>query len=141
MITITETEFMKFSGILLSNELPGLDDDSNKVNRVIKLWTRRVYDVIRASTRAIPPDDRLSDFQIESIKEAICEYGMYYLKNGDLYRQSGFDEDKGMLSDPENIKKIQFPPICMDYLRRAGLIKRSIGKRFVYSQEVDSYFY
>ena len=141
MITITESEFLKFSGILLSNELPGLDDDSNRVERTIKLWTRRVYDVMRTSTRSIPPDDKLSDFQIESIKEAICEYGMYYLKNGDLYRQSGFDEDKGLRLDPESIKKIQFPTICMDYLRRAGLIKRSIGKRFVYSQEVDSYFY
>lgn len=141
MITITESEFLKFSGILLSNELPGLDDDSNRVERTIKLWTRRVYDVMRTSTRSIPPDDKLSDFQIEAIKEAICEYGMYYLKNGDLYRQSGFDEDKGKLADHTDLTRIKFPTVCLDLLRRAGLIKRSIGKRFVYSQEVDSYFY
>ncbi len=140
MITITQEEFLKFSGINLASELLSLDDDSNKAGRTIKLWTNRVYDAMRASTRSIPKDEQLSDFQIESIKDAICEYGMYYLKNGDLYRQSGFDEDKGKLADATDIERIRFPAICVDYLRRAGLIKRGIGRSVVFSQTLDNYY-
>lgn len=139
MITITEAEFLSFSGISLSQELPGLDDDSRKVERAIKLWTNRVYSVMRTSTSRVPKDEDLSDFQVESIKDAICEYGMYYLKNGDLFRQSGFDEDKGKLADIADIERVQFPVICTDYLRRAGLIKRSFGVGINFSQTHDNY--
>lgn len=140
MITITSDDFRKYSGISLEIEIPDLDDNSNKITRTISLWTNRVYNVMRASSRRVPKDEELSEFQKESIKNAICEYGMYYLRNGDLYRQSGFDEDKGKLADINDIERVHFPIICSEMLRRAGLIKRAIGITAVYNQDLDSYY-
>lgn len=141
MITISPNDFLLYTGINLDIELADLDDASNKVNRAIILWTDRIYDLMRQSARKIPEDKDLSEFQVISIKRAICEYGMYYLKNGDLMRQSGFDEDKGKLLDRVDIERLQYPSSCYDILRKAGLIRRSLGTSYVYSQNYDSYHY
>ena len=141
MITITQQEFLEYTGINLEIELPDLDDGSNKVDRTISLWTRRVYrEMQKASSRPIPNDEELTENQIQAIKDAICEYGEYYLKNGDLYRLGGFDEDKGQLIQASEIEKIQFPLVCLDILRTSGLIRRSLSRRSVYSQDKDWWY-
>ncbi len=138
MITITQQEFLEYTGINLEIELPDLDDGSNKVDRTISLWTRRVYrEMQKASSRPIPKDEELTETQEQAIKEAICEYGEYYLKNGDLYRQSGFNEDKGKLIDASDLEKIKFPTQILDILRTSGLIRRNLSPRVVFSQNHD----
>ena len=104
MITITENEYLTYTGVSLAIELDGLDDNGNKVNRFITLITNRVYDKI---SKPIPTT--LTAYQEQSIKRAICEYGAYYLKNGDLTRLSGYDEDKGVTIDPMIKQSIVFP--------------------------------
>ena len=84
----------------------------------------------RNSVRPIPDDDKLNENQISAIKDCICEYGMYYFKNGDLYRQSGFSEDKGQLVSMKELEKIRFPKVCFDILKQYGLIARSFGRKF-----------
>lgn len=131
MITITKDEFLEYSGINLDAEIPGLDDETRKVERTIELWTKRVYlEANRNSIRPIPTDDKLTEQQKQAIKDAICEYGMYYFRNGDLYRQSGFSEDKGQLINTKELEKIRFPKICLDILKQQGLIRRSFGRKF-----------
>ena len=91
MITITNEDFIEYTGIDLSLELKDLDDGYEKVDRTIRLWTKRVYREMGLSTTRARY--QFSEYQINAIKECIIEYGMYYLKNGDLYRLSGYDED------------------------------------------------
>ena len=129
MITITNNEYLQYTGRNLDIELRDLDDAGNKVDRVIKLWTNRVYGEL---TAPVPADDKLTELQAQSIKDAICEYGEYYCKNGDLYRQSGYDEDKGLTISPEELAKIQFPKQCIEILRRSGLIRRGLNTRRTY---------
>lgn len=138
MVTITEQEYLNYTGVSLAVELSDLDDGPNKIPRILKLWTNRVYSHI---TKPIPQDDKLSDFQIETIKNAIIEYGEYYLRNGDLYRLSGYDEDKGKTLDASDIEKIKFPKHIIDSLRHAGLIRRNLGVKVKYSQDLDDGWY
>lgn len=141
MITITQQEFLDYTGINLELELHDLDDSSNKVDRTISLWTRRVYrEMQKTSSRSIPKDEDLTENQVQTIKDAICEYGEYYLKNGDLYRQSGFDEERGKLLDASDLEKIKFPTHILDMLRTSGLIRRSLSRRSVYSQDKDWWY-
>lgn len=141
MITITQQEFLDYTGINLELELHDLDDSSNKVDRTILLWTKRVYNEMRKnSVRAIPKDEDLTENQVQTIKDAICEYGEYYLKNGDLYRQSGFDEERGKLLDASDLEKIKFPTHIIDMLRASGLIRRSLNFTTKYSQDHDIYW-
>jgi hypothetical protein len=138
MITITSEDFLKYAGINLDIEVRGLDDDSNKVNRTIDLWTNRVYrEANRNSAKPIPDDSLLNANQIKSIKDAICEYGTYYFKNGDLYRQSGYSEDKGQTISSKELDKIKFPRECIEILRQYGLIVRSIGRSYNRNQNLD----
>ncbi len=139
MVTITIDEYRIYTGIDLSVELRGLDDDSNKIDRAIRLWTQRVYrEARRNSIAPIPPKEKLLPNQIQAIKDAICEYGEYYLKNGDLYRQSGFSEENGVMVDSHSLDKLRFPQVCLDILRQNGLIKRSIGRMEHYNQDFDN---
>ncbi len=138
MITITEQEFLEYTGINLSIELHDYDDGGNKVDRAIKLWTRRVYlEARNASGKPLLKSEHLSDKQVKAIKDAICEYGEYYLENGDLYRLSGFDEEKGQLISASEKEKIRFPQVCIDILRTAGLLRRNLGTKRKYSQTHD----
>lgn len=137
MITIDDIEFLEYSGINLSIELVDLDDGGNKVERTIKLWTRRVYDQINVR---IETHLDLSPTQIETIKEAICEYGMYYLKNGDIFRASGYHEDKGLIVPQQEMEKIKFPEHIIDMLRRSGLIRRGLSVRRKYNQTRDNFY-
>lgn len=138
MITISKEEYLNYTGRNLEIELQDLDDGANKVERTIKLWTNRVYSHI---TRPIPDDNKMSDYQKQCIKDAICEYGEYYLKNGDLYRLSGFDEDKGQLINHQEINKIKFPQVCIDLLRQCGLIRSNLGRVYKASQNFDNYYF
>lgn len=141
MITITQQEFLEYTGINLEIELPDLDDGSNKVDRTISLWAKRVYNEMRKnSVKPISKDEDLTENQVQTIKDAICEYGEYYLKNGDLYRQSGFDEERGKLLDASDLEKIKFPNHIIDMLRASGLIRRSLSRRSVYSQDKDWWY-
>ncbi len=136
MITITEQEYLDYTGINLGSELKDLDDGPNKISRAIKLWTNRVY---RQMTKPVKIDTELTAEQIQAIKDCICEYGEYYFRNGDLYRLSGFDEDKGVLINQDEIKKVQFPNSCIDILRSVGLIRRGLGISYKYDQHKDWY--
>ncbi len=133
MITIEKEEYKDYHGIDLDLELEGLDDESNKAERTILLWTKRVYKEMRKlSTKPIPTDDKLTDIQVVAIKEAILEYGAYYLKNGDLHHQSGFSEDKGQIIQRDELDKLLFPDEIVDSLRKVGLITRNFGRTSYY---------
>lgn len=134
MITVTNQEFLEYSGIDLNIELPSDDDSQNKVERFITKCTKRVY---RLFTRPTIADSELSDLQEESIKEAICEYVEYILRNGDLSRTSGYDEDKGIVVSHQEIQKASIPGSVVDILRHCGLVKRNIGRSSRISQSLD----
>lgn len=138
MITITKEDFIEYTGIDLSLELKDLDDGMKKVDRTIRLWTKRVYDEMRLSTNKARY--QFSEFQKETIKDCIIEYGMYYLKSGDLYSLSGYDEDKGKTIDALDIARIQFPQVLIRKLQNARLINRSFGSRIRYSQDFDDVY-
>ena len=139
MITITKEEFLNYSGIDLALELRDLDDGYSKVDRTLNLWAKRVHREMGLSS-ARTKRKEYSEYQKESIKECICEYGLYYLKNGDLFQLSGYDEDKGKTIDFGDIAKIQFPRHCMRILQHAGLINRSLGRRINISQNYDDMY-
>ena len=62
MVTITNEDFIEYTGIDLSLELKDLDDGYEKVDRTIRLWTTRVYrEMGLSTTRARYPIFRISN--------------------------------------------------------------------------------
>lgn len=126
LITITREEFLTYSGRDLSIELPSNDRDTDKVVTTINLWTNRVYDEI--FVRFDKYDSKnFSERQKQAIKRAICDYGMYYLTSGDLYRESGYSLENGSNVSQSELENVRFPNYIKENLRRIGLRIRNLS--------------
>jgi hypothetical protein len=126
LITITREEFLTYSGRDLSIELPSNDRDTDKVVTTINLWTNRVYDEI--FVRFDKYDSKnFSERQKQAIKRAICDYGMYYLTSGDLYRESGYSLENGSNVSQSELENMRFPNYIKENLRRIGLRIRNLS--------------
>lgn len=126
LITITKEEFLTYSGRDLSVELPSNDRDTDKVVTTINLWTNRVYDEI--FVRFDKYDSKnFSERQKQAIKRAICDYGMYYLTSGDLYRESGYSLENGSNVSQSELENMRFPNYIKENLRRIGLRIRNLS--------------
>lgn len=126
LITITREEFLTYSGRDLSIELPSNDRDTDKVVTTINLWTDRVYDEI--FVRFDKYDSKnFSERQKQAIKRAICDYGMYYLTSGDLYRESGYSLENGSNVSQSELENMRFPNYIKENLRRIGLRIRNLS--------------
>lgn len=130
LITITREEFLTYSGRDLSIELPSNDRDTDKVVTTINLWTNRVYDEIFVKFDKYDSKN-FSERQKQAIKRAICDYGMYYLTSGDLYRESGYSLENGSNVSQSELENMRFPNYIKENLRRIGLRIRNLS--YVYN--------
>lgn len=126
LITITKEEFLTYSGRDLSIELPSNDRDIDKVVTTINLWTNRVYDEIFVRFDKYDSEN-FSERQKQAIKRAICDYGMYYLTSGDLYRESGYSLENGSNVSQSELENMRFPNYIKENLRRIGLRIRNLS--------------
>jgi len=126
LITITREEFLTYSGRDLSIELPSNDRDTDKVVTTINLWTNRVYDEIFVKFDKYDSKN-FSERQKQAIKRAICDYGMYYLTSGDLYRESGYSLENGSNVSQSELENMRFPNYIKENLRRIGLRIRNLS--------------
>lgn len=130
MIVVDKNYFLNYSGWNLDIQLEGRDDDVNKSERQLQRWTRTVYrEVNRMSLRPIPKKEELSPLQLRTLQDAVCEYGMFVLENGDLFDQSGYDRKTKSITNQNELARAKFPKHIVDMLNNAGLIKKSLGSR------------
>lgn len=114
MVELTYNEFLERTGIDLSKELNDNNIDmgvDQLIDVYLKRWTKYVYRLIdKVSITKIPNDDELSYYQINAIKDAICELGMYNL---------GYTQDEYDNIDEELIR-------MLNSVRRKSLGRRAI---------------
>lgn len=117
MITVSIDEFKEYDGRDLTLELRA--DDSNEIttaNRFLKMCSRKIYEYIRMnSARNVKSDEKMSSTQVETLKNAMCEYGIFILRNGDVDNQ------------PETAVKM--PTHIHTMLKVAGLITSNLGRK------------
>lgn len=130
MIVLTKAEFREYSGYDLNEEVTRFSRSENTeaaAARLLRLWAYRIRDLIVAGRRGGIPEENYSANQVDAVKRATAEYGIYFLQQGDLFQESGFDPDRGMLAPVSELEKIRMPKKVTDILRHAGLIISSIG--------------
>lgn len=89
MILITQNDFTERTGVDLSADTreDGLTND-RQATALITRWEKYVYQV--ASKMGFPiVDDKLNEAQIEDVKDAVCNYGLSCVLNGDLQALGG----------------------------------------------------
>lgn len=117
MIILTQIEFTERTGISLVDELREGDVTQDRLaETMLERWAKRVYKEINKLPhyRYYEVDEKLSEGQIEDIKQATADYGLYVLRNGDLSATNGVDE--------KGIKREVFPSFIIRDLKNHGLI-------------------
>lgn len=117
MIILTQIEFTERTGISLVDELREGDFTQDRLaETMLERWAKRVYKEINKLPhyRYYEVDEKLSEGQIEDIKQATADYGLYVLRNGDLSATNGVDE--------KGIKREVFPSFIIRDLKNHGLI-------------------
>ena len=126
---ITADEFKEYTGIDLEAELRNTANPSNKVAAFLKRVEDRMETYLNANffhniTAEYP---KFSDFQKEHYKLALIEQAYYIFKNGDIYSDSGYDPDKGVIANKKELNGMIIAPAARDHLRMTGLWSRYLG--------------
>ena len=83
MILITQGDFLERTTIDLSQELRDGNISANEqAEQLLLKWERFVYKIASKMGCSIR-EDRLNENQINSIKDAVCNYGAFCMVNGD----------------------------------------------------------
>lgn len=89
MILITQNDFTERTGVDLSADLreDGITTD-RQATALIQRWERYVYKTASRFPNFIN-NENLNEAQIEDIKNAVCDYGLACILNGDLESKGG----------------------------------------------------
>ena len=129
---ITADEFEEYFGINLEKELRDTSNPSNKVDSFLKRVANRMETYLNANffRRVTDEYPKFSNFQKEHYKLALLEQAYYTFKNGDIYADSGYDPDKGIIANKKELNGLVIAPAARDHLRMTGLWSRHIGNYF-----------
>lgn len=126
MIILTRDEFLYATAIDMYLECKDGDLAPEETAEIIfTRWSNILYkEVKKNSLRPIPSDDKLSSLQVETIKDVLCNLGLYYKTHGDIKALGCIDENGNPIA--------AVPSALIDDLRHCGLIKLKLGRRSVW---------
>lgn len=130
---ITADEFRDWTGIDLAKELKDTNNPSNKVDAFLRRVEVRMESYMNARFFKNISDlyPEFSNFQKDQYKLALLEQAFYVYHNGDIYADSGYDPDKGIIASKHALSEITIAPAAIDHLRMCGLWTAHIaGKGF-----------
>lgn len=126
---ITADEFREYTGVNLEAELRDTSNPSNKVNAFLKRIEDRME--VFMNTHFFKNINeywpKFTDFQKEHYKLALIEQAYYTFKNGDIYSDSGYDPEKGIIASKHALSELTIAPAAKDHLRMTGLWSGHIG--------------
>lgn len=123
---ITVDDFKNYFGKDLRSLMKNSDNPSREAELFLYRTEIRLINWIDSHTFRNIMYEELSDFQRDNFCLAILEQAMYFLKNGNLGIESGYDMEKGIIVSQEQIASIQIPQAVADYLHNAGLLNFNI---------------
>ena len=128
---ITADEFREYTGVDLEAELRDTSNPSNKVNAFLKRIEDRMEVFMNTHFFKNVQEEWpcFTDFQKEHYKLALIEQAYYVFKNGDIYSDSGYDPDKGIVASKHALSEITIAPAAKDHLRMTGLWCGHIGQK------------
>ena len=126
---ITADEFREYTGVNLAAELRDTSNPSNKVDAFLMRIEDRmeVFMNSRFFKNIGEYWPRFTDFQKLHYKLALIEQAYYVFKNGDIYSDSGYDPEKGIIASKHALSELTIAPAARDHLRMTGLYTGHIG--------------
>ena len=129
---ITADEFREYTGVDLDQELRDTSNPSNKVSAFLMRVEDRMEVFMNThffkNVGEIYP--KMTDEQKAHYKLALIEQAYYIFKNGDIYSDSGYDPDKGIIASKHALTELTIAPAARDHLRMTGLWTSHIGSNW-----------
>lgn len=145
---ISPSDFENYWGINLEAKFSKVSSNpSNYSYMFLKRIEDRLMTWIDANTfRDIPWSWYLDDFQCgneykqkyidiqkDYWKKALLEQAMYVIKNSDIGQDSGYDPEKGIVAQQDELQAIEICRPCINFLKSAGLYNHVVRNRVRYT--------
>ena len=127
---VTNEDFIKKFGINLELRFQGKKYDTieNASQILLNLVEELILDYIQKNSAYIFLE--FNELQTEAIKQAILWQTYYVIQNGELFNDSGYDIEKGIIAT--DLEDIVISPRALDKLINSGLLNRSLGSDIRY---------
>lgn len=126
---VTPSDFYNYWGIELNSMLNVNDNYSNKANIFLMVIEDRIMNWIDANTFRNVRWEDLSPFQLEHLQLAILTQAMYVYRNSDISLDSGYDPEKGIIAQKDELSSLIICEAALDFLKTAGLYNHVIKNR------------
>lgn len=126
---VTKDDFFNYTNIDLDDALKIKDKSSNLANLFLLRVEDRLMSYIDAETYRIFSWNTLNANQKENFQKAIIEQTEYILRNSDLFTDSGYDPEKGIIVEYSKLYEIMICKTAINYLKGAGLYNKVIVNR------------
>lgn len=132
---LTKEEYLQHTGIDLDAELTAYvvndlgDAPAPRFIWGIEDWLKHyVYDHYNNDVKILYDDYQFTEHQIYEFKKATIAQIQYYIQNGTISNDSGYNVDTKQFIDYDYLEKISISPDARKHLRSAGLcnLRRSI---------------
>lgn len=129
---IKPDDFFNYTGMNLYEKLKLKDNESNKADLFLMYVEDTMLDRVDATSFRICDYDHLTPYQKEQLQRALIYQSQYIIRSGDLFTDSGYDVDKGLIADYNKIQQIALCRPAIDALINAGLYNHKIRNRIRY---------
>ena len=144
---VSPSDFLSYWGIDLNAKLRDNSNVSNKADLFLKRVEDRLMTWVDANTyRTTPWQVLRDDYQPHSEQEkkllesqrknwrlAILTQAFYIYRNGDIMTDSGYDPDRGLVTEKNKLQEIEICQAAIDYIKVAGLYNHVITNKFRYT--------
>ncbi|MBR3208856.1 MAG: hypothetical protein IKF82_01165 [Bacilli bacterium] len=144
---VSADDFINYWGLNLSLRLKNDDNLSNKTNIFLSQIEDRLMAWVDANTfRTIPweyykdeyeykteEERKVAQVRKEAFKKAILNQAMYVYRNSNIGLDSGYDPEKGVIVQSQELQAIEICRPAIDYLKTAGLYNHVMRNTFRYT--------
>lgn len=126
---VTKDDYLNYTNQDLDDILNVRDKSSNFSNIFLLRVEDRLMSYVDAETYRIFKWEQLTGHQLECLQKAIIEQAEYILRNSDLFTDSGYDPEKGIVVDFNKLYEIMICRTAINYLKNGGLYNKVIVNR------------
>lgn len=120
---ITLDDYFEYTGERLEAEIKSDDNPSMTAENFLKRIEIRMEAFLSAKFQINIDEEfkRFSDFQKLHYKYALLEQAIYIFRNSEISTDSGYDAEKGIITNRQQIESIKISPNAKEQLQLCGL--------------------
>ena len=126
---VTPSDYLNKFGEDLNRILRVTDNNSNKANLFLVEMEDLITNWIDANCFRNYRWEELLEPEVDALKLAILYQARYVAINGEIFMDSGYDVDRGIIAEKAKLQDIAVCDMSLNILKNSSLYSRSIKNR------------